>query len=275
MLMTRSVLFFLNAALLACLAPANAQERSAADAQADAGNVDEEVVVRGVTRGSLRVQIELAEDAVYDRWNAINGNDELDIVCRLDTYTGSRIPQRVCQPNFWRRALADAGRETVLALQGSSSIASAVFLGEAMAKNRVLESEMKRLAGEDTELLQAISRFQSLTARLEGLGNSNGRENGTSFRVVTSADEPLPYDAAVMAEVRVRREPWRHILSHSTFALAHVFGEIEDIQLECRENSRQLNFENGAEWSVPAGWKPCSVVIEAGRGTTFSLYEFE
>jgi hypothetical protein len=273
--MTRTVKFLLYIALLACLSAAGAQAPAPANDQSADSNVEEEIVVRGVTRASLRVQIELAEDAVYERWNEINGNDEFDIHCRLDTYTGSRIPHRVCQPNFWRAALAESGKETVRGLQGSSYIAAAVFQGEAMAKSRTLEKEMKRIAGEDTELLQAVSRFYSLTTRLDNLNDEDSSDDATTFRVVTAAEQTLPYDAAVMAEVRVRAEPWRHILSHETFAIAHVYGEIEGLELDCRKQSRQLNFESGAEWSVPAGWQPCSVIVEAGRGTTFSLYEFE
>jgi len=275
MLMTRSVKFHLHSALLVCLSAAAAQAPTPASNQSADSDVEEEIVVRGVTRASLRVQIELAEDAVYERWNEINGNDEFDIHCRLDTYTGSRIPHRVCQPNFWRAALAESGKETVRALQGSSYIAAAVFQGEAMAKSRTLEREMKRIASEDTELLQAVSRFYNLTTRLDNFDGDDNSDDYTTSRVITAAEQTLPYDAAVMAEVRVIAEPWRHILSHSTFAIAHVYGEIEGLELDCREQSRQLDFESGAEWSVPGDWKPCSVIVEAGRGTTFSLYEFE
>ena len=137
-------------------------------------------------------------------------------------------------------------------------------------KTSVLEQTIRRIR--DRYRLGVIEG--DLMTTMDDVGKDRRRDNATTFRVMTAADEDLPYDAAVLAEVRVIRDPWHHVLSHPTFAIAHVFGEIESVELNCRENSQQLSFEPGAEWNVPAGWEPCSVSVEAGRGTTFSLYEF-
>jgi hypothetical protein len=245
------------------------------DEPADTDDVTEEIVVRGASRAALRVQIELAEDAIFDRFNEINSDDEFDIRCRLETRTGTRIPQRVCQANFWRRALAESGESTVRQLQGSSDVGEATYRAEAMYKSRLLEDEMMRLAREDKQLMREITRFYELTTTLENFGDDDRRERATMSRVMTADQQELPYEAAVMAEVRIMSDPWSHVLTHSTFAIAHVFGEVEQVRLDCREQSENLNFELGAEWNVPVNWEPCSVTVEAGRGTTFSLYEFE
>ena len=60
----------------------------------------EELVVPGRTPENLRVEIERLEVAVYDRFNALNSNDEFDIHCLEQAPTGSNIPLRTCAPNF-------------------------------------------------------------------------------------------------------------------------------------------------------------------------------
>ena len=274
--MTRSKCVVPCIVLFCSALAAAAQESDQANpGNAAATGVTDEIIVRGTSRTALRAQIELAEDAIFDRFNEINSDDEFDIRCRLEVRTGTRIPQRVCQANFWRTALAESGEATVRMLQGSSDVNESLYRAQALYKTRLLEEEMTRLANEDKELLSALGRLQQLTTTLENYGDGNRREAATVSRVVTAADEPLPYEAAVMAEVRVISEPWNHVLTHPTFAIAHVFGEVEQIRLDCRDQSQALAFELGAEWSVPLGWEPCSVTVEAGRGTTFSLYEFD
>ncbi|HMB74040.1 MAG TPA: hypothetical protein VKQ06_10745 [Gammaproteobacteria bacterium] len=258
-----------------CLA-AGAQDNNTSEPEgAAAAEVTEEIVVRGDSRTALRTRIEMAEDAIFDRFNEINSNDEFDIRCRLETFTGTRIPQRVCQANYWRNALTEAGKSTLHMLRGSSDVSPAAYKAEALYKTTLFEAELTRLASEDKQLLQAIRRFNDLTATLDDFGDHERRDDATISRTVTSAEQELPYDALLMAEVRVRREPWSHVLSHSTFAIAHVYGEIERITLNCREQSQALKFEPGAEWRVPLNWEPCSLSVEAGRGTAFSLYEFD
>ena len=55
----------------------------------------------------------------------------------------------------------------------------------------------------------------------------------------------------------------------------HVFGEIDWIKLTCTEETADLDFEAGAEWSVPDNWTPCFVRVKAEKDTTFSFFEFE
>src|SRR5689334_3684534 len=84
-------------ALLSLGTPAFAQQVAAASQSA--ANVDE-VVVPGVRPQNLRVEIERLEQVVYERWNALNSNDEFDIHCLESEPTGSNITQTQCAPNF-------------------------------------------------------------------------------------------------------------------------------------------------------------------------------
>ena len=78
-------------------APVLAQE-AASPPQPPTG-VDE-VVVPGRRPENLRLEIERLEGAVYERFNALNSNDEFDIHCLEQEPTGSNIPLRRCAPNF-------------------------------------------------------------------------------------------------------------------------------------------------------------------------------
>ena len=136
---------------------------AAIDAPATAGET-EEVIVRGRTPGALRIQIELAEEALYDRFNEINSNDEFDIHCKEIAFTGSRMLTRFCQPNFWHTAEERLAYDTVLMLQGSAFSANpGLFRGEQRYKRVLLLDEMRRLAREDEEFIDALRHLYTLT----------------------------------------------------------------------------------------------------------------
>ena len=130
----------------------------------EATGVTEEVIVRGQTPAALRIQIELAEEAVYDRFNEINSTDEFDIHCEEVAFTGSRMLTRFCQPNFWHATEENIAYETVRLLQGSAfSMPTGVFRGEAHYKRQQMREEMGQLAREDEEFLDALRHLYSLT----------------------------------------------------------------------------------------------------------------
>ena len=153
-------------------APTEAEVRATAVDSADlaeimgpeATGMTEEVIVRGQTPAALRIQIELAEEAVYDRFNEINSTDEFDIHCEEVAFTGSRMLTRFCQPNFWHATEENIAYETVRLLQGSAfSMPTGVFRGEAHYKRQQMREEMERLAREDAEFLDALRHLYSLT----------------------------------------------------------------------------------------------------------------
>ena len=256
--------------------PARGQEQSSNETgEQIADGVTEEIVVRGGTPAALRFQIERAEDAIYERFNEINSTDDFDIFCRDEVPTGSRMRHRVCKPRFWQEAQSQAGTETARTFQGSYAMSVAVINAEALYKNELMDDELRQLAASDAQLLDAIVKLERLRTTLENYDDAQNDENATRAFVATADEYSLPYDAAVMAEVRVRSGPFSHVLTHPTFAVANVFGEIDSIELYCRNQTHRLQFEPGAEWSVPADWEPCYVEIDARRDTTFSLFEFD
>ena len=139
--------------------PALAQD---AAAPAQAADVDE-IVVPGRRPENLRMEIERLETAVYDRWNALNSNDELDIHCMSQAPTGSNIPLRTCAPNFVIQAEARAASGSVSGARARGDTRNpadrAVRLEE---KSRELTEEMQRVAREDKELLRDLVRLDEL-----------------------------------------------------------------------------------------------------------------
>jgi hypothetical protein len=148
------------AALIAFGAPALAQEvaSSAQDADVD------EVIVPGRRPANLRVEIERLEVAVYDRFNALNSDDDLDIHCFEQAPTGSNIPLRTCAPNFVIEAESAAASKMLSDGRGgagnnSSNAEHAMRMEE---KSRQLTAEMQRIAREDELLLRDLVRLDEL-----------------------------------------------------------------------------------------------------------------
>jgi hypothetical protein len=97
---------------------------------------------------------------VFERFNAIASNGKFEIHCELQTETGTRIPQRVCAPEFLRQAQERSGRDVVLALQGFSGAQSEQFYaGQSAVDYKQLAAEMHKLAGEDPEFFSALQHL--------------------------------------------------------------------------------------------------------------------
>ena len=258
-------------AALLCGGALAQQGEGAADAH-DPPPVGDEVVVIGKSPGQLRAEMERAEESVYDRFNALNSDHQFDIHCWREAPLGSNISRRVCQPNFWRGAEARAGQESLRALQGGAVIDPAMYLEEGDYKRGLMREQMKRVAGEDEQFQKELVRFVKLKEALEGAARSPSRTKS----VETAGQQgSLPYGAALAADVQIGRQPWHHALMHRVFTFAEVHGEIGRLEIKCAQRTEEAHYEEGAEWTLPEDWRDCGLRVEAPRGTTFTLYEFE
>jgi hypothetical protein len=148
--------------LLAALgfgAPALAQE--AASTPQAAEGVDE-IVVPGRRPQNLRVEIERLERVVYERWNALNSNDELDIQCLDSEPTGSNITQTRCAPKFVIRAEARAAEDAIDGARADLTSFNTDYLLEMEEKSRRLNEEMQRVARENEQFLRDLVRLDEL-----------------------------------------------------------------------------------------------------------------
>ncbi len=228
----------------------------------------DEIIVHG-RLGDLRLQLTLAENAVFDRFNEINSDDRFDIHCRMEAPLGTHIPHRVCEANFWREQDANYAGATIAELRGESGPPPDMFRGEQSRMQNQLAGEMRRLAAEDPQLRDAVLRLGSAQQAI-GLY----RPGETLDTEVPAGADGLPYDARRMFEVRVGRDPWRHPLTQHTFTIAQVEGEVRDLSVQCEHGKKQITYESGVDWTVPEAWGSCSLRVNAKRDTTFVLYEF-
>jgi hypothetical protein len=147
-------------ALLGFAAPVLAQDAvSAAQPSPDV----EEVVVPGVRPQNLYAEIERLEGTVYERFNALNSNDDFDIHCFKQAPTGSNIPARRCAPNFVVAAESAAARNSVVGARGrADSRNTGDYTMQIEQKSRELTEEMQRIARGDEQLLKDLVRLDEL-----------------------------------------------------------------------------------------------------------------
>jgi hypothetical protein len=127
----------------------------------------EELIVPGRRVENLRVEIERLENAVYDRFNELNSNNEFDIHCFEQAPTGSNIPLRTCAPNFVSRT-ESVGAEKILRdgrdKAGNNNNPAEQRLAMER-KNRELVEEIQRVARQDEQLLRGLARLDELKQR--------------------------------------------------------------------------------------------------------------
>lgn len=145
--------------------PSRADSALPADTAVPAENAGiDEIIVPGRAPENLRVEIERLEVAVYDRFNALNSNDEFDIHCLQRAPTGSNIPQRTCAPNFVIQSESRASRRMLA--DGRSSDANNFNRAELnlhmQEKSRELTEEIQRVARQDEQLLRDLARLAEL-----------------------------------------------------------------------------------------------------------------
>ena len=140
-------------------APALAQE--AQPPPQPAANADE-VVVEGRKPENVYAEIERLETSVYDRFNALNSNDEFDIHCFKQAPTGSNIPLRRCAPNFVVEAEAQAAQNTMVGARGRADARNHGDTTVLEQKSKALTEEIQRLAREDAQLMRDLVRLDEL-----------------------------------------------------------------------------------------------------------------
>jgi hypothetical protein len=146
--------------LVGLAAPAFGQEIASSAQGSDA----DEIIVPGRRPENLRVEIERLELSVYDRFNALNSDDDFDIRCLVQAPTGSNIPLRKCAPNFVIEAEASSASKMLsdgrTGAGNNYSRAEHIMLME--QKSRALTAEMQRVAREDEQLLRDLVRLDEL-----------------------------------------------------------------------------------------------------------------
>lgn len=112
----------------------------------------DEVVVTGKldSLSAARQAVIAAEDRFYARYNELNTDDMMDIRCRFEAPTGSRIPRRVCQPKLVEEAARD---EALRFLDTANGNAAPLTMDSMKAE---LKARTLKLLAKDPELMRAL-----------------------------------------------------------------------------------------------------------------------
>ena len=248
------------------------QDKAAAKAEPAPDDTADEIVVLGRIN-QLRTEVQRTEEAFYDRFNELNGDHKLDIHCRLEPLINSHIPRRVCASNQWHDIDAKIGQAALRDARGELGSTPDSLVNEQTYAQKELTDAMRRATAQDPQLQQDIVRFVAAKRALEA------QLQGQPRRSVAQQIEPgasgLPYDARAMFVVRAGKEAWSHPLKQGTFTIADVAGEIRNLDLQCAQGERTIQYQDGVDWTVPQGWTGCTLVVGAAPATMFNFYEFE
>ena len=135
---------------------------------ADTPAIEEVIVIGELSKPAVRSQIIRVETDIYNFYNANNGNKKLNIVCRQVALTGTRIPQRVCEPVFLTEARSREVRRFIQEFDGVAEL-------QALEANVKIETdEMNTVCASLIEkyppFAEALLVLEDLKARLEELG---------------------------------------------------------------------------------------------------------
>ena len=136
----------------------------------------EEITVLGErTFFTLRLEIETAEEEVYGLFNELNTNDDFDVKCTREVYTGSHFKQRRCMAAYLRKAQAENAQNYLKGIDTQLSLSGVE--GEVHQQTLAMEAEMAQLALDNPEFLQALRKL----AELFGIYNTKKAENPFYF----------------------------------------------------------------------------------------------
>ena len=135
---------------------------------ADTPAIEEVIVIGELSRPAVRIQIIRVETDIYNFYNANNGNKKLNIVCRQVALTGTRIPQRVCEPVFLTEARSREVRRFIQEFDGVAELQAleASVKIETDEMNAVYASLIEKYP----PFAEALLVLEDLKARLEELG---------------------------------------------------------------------------------------------------------
>jgi hypothetical protein len=137
-----------------------------AAAPGESGALDE-VTVTGKKLSQLQHEVIEAEDSFYQRFNALNTQDEFDIHCQMERETGTIIPHRQCRVRFLVDAAAEDGQDfhrgltTAAAARGVNTTVAALQMQWSRRREEYRQTA-RALLQKDPELRALAARWLQL-----------------------------------------------------------------------------------------------------------------
>ena len=142
--------------------PASGMSQSKALQAEEPQQLMEEVIVLGAKPlVELKLELYQAEEALYDLFNALNTDDDLDVRCYKEAPIGSHIKRRVCHTRLQRKLLRRASQRM---MQGERYVYPAAELGN--LEKRLL-TNMTETALKQPEMLEALMKATEAKQALE------------------------------------------------------------------------------------------------------------
>jgi len=135
---------------------------------ADNSDIEEIIVIGELSKSAVRSQIIRVETDIYNFYNANNGNKKLNIVCSQVALTGTRIPQRVCEPVFLTEARSQETRRFVQEFSGVAELQS--LEANVKIETDEMNAIYAALIDKYSSFAEALLVLEDLKARLEELG---------------------------------------------------------------------------------------------------------
>ena len=136
----------------------------------------EEITVLGErTFFTLRLEIGAAEEEVYGLFNELNINDDFDVTCTWEVYTGSHFKRRSCMAAYLREAQAENTQNYLKGIDMQLDLSG--VKGEVRDQTLTMEAEMAQLALDNPEFSQALRKL----AELFGIYNTKKAANPFDF----------------------------------------------------------------------------------------------
>ena len=135
---------------------------------ADNSDIEEIIVIGELSKSAVRSQIIRVETDIYNFYNANNGNKKLNIVCSQVALTGTRIPQRVCEPVFLTEARSLETRRFVQEFSGVAELQS--LEANVKIETDEMNAVYAALIDKYSSFAEALLVLEDLKARLKELG---------------------------------------------------------------------------------------------------------
>lgn len=111
---------------------------------------------------NMRIELERAEEAMFNVFNELNDDDRFDVHCYNPKRYGSKIRQRQCMPNYYLRILEEEA-ELVLARAGHVAVmTNGIGVSDLERFNAIFKDIVQETINTRPEFIEALSHFEML-----------------------------------------------------------------------------------------------------------------
>jgi hypothetical protein len=104
---------------------------------------------------SFRREMEAAEIKYYDLYNALNDDDEYDVICKDEVRTASHVTRRKCKGKFEWDPMSSLELNVLMGTNGNNKIPQHTQM-HILRKKHIVLDKMEKLAEENPGLSEAL-----------------------------------------------------------------------------------------------------------------------